>query len=470
MRHFRLLVVGNGVSAYGSYLNLVALNVFIYEVTDSALAAGLFMAVRLMTSVVSGFVSGRLVSAYDRKRLMVGADLTQCAAMVALLIAPAGGRAGLLYVLAVVTGFCSTLSGVALRSSIPEIVGPELRVRANSLLATGRSLAMIAGFASAGVVVAQLGYVAAISLDAASFAVSASVLMSLPIRTKAERAERAEKAEKAEQAEKAAGGSEGGQRGGAGEGKAENLGALVLLRAAPVLAVMIAVRAADGLGSSSHNVALPVYSSALDPSHPATFVSQFWATWAIGNIVMQQICGRWAGRGGRQGPGERAFAIGACVMSAAFIVVFAGLPTGVAVAAALVAGMADGLTEIAYVSRLQAAPDEQRGRLFGLSASVENTGFGLGMLVSGALLDRFTPLQVVGLLHGLAIALCLGMFVVLVRYGRTGGGAVPAAGASSAEGVAPTAGLSGEGATSPAGPSAEGAAPPAGPSVESEAR
>ena len=60
--------------------------------------------------------------------------------------------------------------------------------------------------------------------------------------------------------------------------------------------------------------------------------------------------------------------------------------------------MADGFTEIAYVSRLQAAPDEQRGRLFGLSASAENTGFGLGMIVSAALLERFSPFQVVGLL------------------------------------------------------------------------
>ncbi|WP_157869020.1 MFS transporter, partial [Streptomyces atriruber] len=291
MRHFRLLVVGNGISAYGSYLNMVALNVFIYEVTDSALAAGIFMAVRLLTSVVSGFVSGRLVSAYDRKRLMVGADLTQCAAMIALLIAPDGGRAGLLYVLAVVTGFCSTLSGVALRSSIPEIVGGELRLRANSLLATGRSLAMIAGFASAGVVVAQLGYVAAISLDAATFAVSACVLLSLPIRTRAEREKSDERGK--EEAGGAQAAREKAVKGAAGEG----VGALLLLRAAPVLALMIALRAADGLGSSSHNVALPVYSSDLDPSHPATFVSQFWATWAIGNIVMQQLCGRWAGRG-----------------------------------------------------------------------------------------------------------------------------------------------------------------------------
>ncbi|MFE0171773.1 MFS transporter [Streptomyces sp. NPDC059002] len=416
MRHFRLLVVGNGVSAYGSYLNMVALNVFIYEVTDSALAAGLFMAVRLLTSVLSGWVSGRLVSAYDRKRLMVGADLTQCAAMLALLVAPDGTRAGLLYVLAVVTGFCSTLSGVALRSSIPEIVGGDLRLRANALLATGRSLAMIAGFASAGVLVAQLGYTAAITLDAVTFAVSASVLFSLPIRTRAGRA------------------AEAGQAVKQGKERGPGAGSLMLLRAAPVLAVMIVVRAADGLGSSSHNVALPVYSSDLDPSHPATFISQFWATWAIGNILAQQVCGRLAGRGGRQGPGERVFAIGSCVMSAAFIVVFTGLPTVAAIAVALVAGMADGLTETAYVTRLQAAPDEQRGRLFGLSASVENTGFGLGMLVSGALLDHLSPLHVVGLLHGVAIVLCAALFVVLVRQGRRG--AAAPAGESGSDSVA----------------------------------
>lgn len=38
MRYFRLLVLGNGISAYGSYLNMVALNVFVYDATGSALA------------------------------------------------------------------------------------------------------------------------------------------------------------------------------------------------------------------------------------------------------------------------------------------------------------------------------------------------------------------------------------------------------------------------------------------------
>ncbi|GAA0356422.1 MFS transporter [Streptomyces blastmyceticus] len=396
MGHFRLLVIGNGVSAYGSYLNMVALNVFIYHVTGSALTAGLFMAVRLLTNVAAGLISGRLVSRYDRKRLMVGADLTQALALLLLLIAPGGARVALLFALAVVTGACSTLSQVALRSSVPEIVGADHRARANGLLVTGRSLAMIAGFASSGVVVARFGYSTAFALDAATFVVSAGILFLLPVRTRAAAAEEGDGADE-----------------GAGPSAYR-----VLLRTAPLLAVMVAVRAVDGLGSSSHNVALPIYSDSLDPAHPATFVSQFWATWALGNIVAQQLCGRLMNKSGRT-PGERAFAVGSCVMSAAFILVFTGLPTVPAVAAALVAGMADGFTEIVYVSRLQAAPDEQRGRLFGLSASAENTGFGLGMIVSAALLDHFAPLPVVAFFHGLAIVLCAALLAVLFRRGGT---------------------------------------------------
>ncbi|MFI0908669.1 MFS transporter [Streptomyces sioyaensis] len=398
MGYFRLLVVGNGISAYGSYLNLLALNVFIYDVTGSALAAGLFMTVRLAMSIVSGFVSGRLVSACDRKRLMVGADLCQAVALLTLLLAPYGTRPTLLYVLAFVTGGCSTLSQVALRSSVPEIVGADHRARANGLLVTGRSLAMIVGFASSGVVAGQLGYSAAVALDAVTFVISATIMFLLPIRTRA------------------AAPVEAADSGLAESSDATQRTARILLRTAPLLMVMIAVRAVDGLGSSSHNVALPLYSHSLDPDHPATFISQFWATWAIGNIVAQQLYGRVTKRVGRM-PGERAFALGACVMSAGFIVVFSGLPTVPTIIAALIAGAADGFTETVYVLRLQAAPDEQRGRLFGLSASAENAGFGLGMLVSGALLEAFSPLQVVATFHGLAITLCAVLLAVLLSRG-----------------------------------------------------
>jgi len=73
----------------------------------------------------------------------------------------------------------------------------------------------------------------------------------------------------------------------------------------------------------------------------------------------------------------------------------------------LAAGLADGFTENAYLSRLQTVPDAVRGHVFGVSATVENLGFGLGMLLSAALLERFPPLPVVAGSHGSAIVLAL---------------------------------------------------------------
>lgn len=397
MRHFRLLALGNGISAYGSYLDMVALNIFIYHITGNALITGVFMALRLAATVAAGVVSGRYVSRRDRKRLMAGADATAATALIVLVsLVSAGGpaRVPVLFALAIVLGACSTLSQVALRSSIPEIVGSDQRVRANALLATGRSLAMVAGFVSAGVVVATLGFTAAFSLDATTYVVSAVILLLLPIRTRSQQA--------------------------SGEISADDgagvRGWLAPLQAAPLLAVMMMVRMGDGLGSSSHNVALPIYSTALDPSHPAAFISEFWAIWAVGNIIAQQAWRRYARKTSRA-PGERVFVAASCVMSGAFIAVFGGLPTLLTVIVALIAGIADGTTEIAYISRLQEVPDTQRGHLFGLSASAENTSFGLGMVVSAAFLERYTPFHVVAAFHGLAILLGIGFLLLLLTNG-----------------------------------------------------
>ena len=421
MRYFRLLVLGNGISAYGSYLNMVALNVFVYDATGSALAAGLFMAVRLATSVVSGWVSGRLVSAYDRKRLMVGADLCQAVALLTLLLAPDATRVGLLYVLAVVTGGCSTLSQVALRSSIPEIVGAEHRVRANGLLVTGRSLAMIAGFASSGVVVSLLGYTAAFLVDMATFLVCALTVLLLPMPMSPARGDEESDDEKGSQG--------GGQEGEGAEGPGRRDGrrrvpaALVALGAVPVLGLMVALRGIDALGSSSHNAALPVYSTELDADNPAVFVSVFWCVWALGNVLVQQVLQRYTKRTGRS-VGALGFGLGTIAMSGTFILAFAGLPWAATVLVALLAGAADGLTEVSYTSHLQTLPSPLRTHAFGLSATVENLGFGVGMIVVAAALDVFTPLSVVGVAHGAAIVLAL-VYVARVLRGRPAQGAVP---------------------------------------------
>jgi MFS family permease len=180
---FRILVTGYGVSSFGSYLDMVALNLFVLQSTGSALSTGLFMAFRLG----SGFVAGLIAERLPRKPVMIGCDLVQASLLVTLALAPQEVRLQLLPLVAVGTGLLSTTSSVLLRSSVPDLVGDQHRLRANGLLVTGRAVAMALGFAAGGVIVSWLGYQAAFLVDAATFAVSASILAGLTLRFPARR-------------------------------------------------------------------------------------------------------------------------------------------------------------------------------------------------------------------------------------------------------------------------------------------
>ncbi|MFE5961670.1 MFS transporter [Streptomyces rubiginosohelvolus] len=373
---------------------MVALNLFVYETTGRALAMGLFMAVRLASGFVAGLVVGGLLARFSAKSIMLWANVGQGGVMLVLILAPDSLVTGALMAVSVVIGACGTLFMVALRSSIPEMVGEDRRAWANSLSITGRSMAMVAGFASAGVVVSLVGYTAAFLLDMATFVICAVTVALLPI---------------------AGGKGAGSETGASGAGKGEKEAksgprwrpvAFLALAAAPGLGLMVALRGVDAFGSSSHNAALPIYSTSLDASNPAVFVSAFWCVWALGNIGAQQVIQRYTQRTGKT-VGALGFGYGTVVMSAAFIAAFAGFPLAVTAVIALIAGAADGLTEVAYTSHLQTLPATLRGHAFGLSATFENLGFGVGMILVAAALDRFSPLAVVGWSHGAAIVVAV---------------------------------------------------------------
>lgn len=406
-RRYRILIGGYALSSYGTYLNMVALNLYVYAVTERAVAVGAFMAVRLAAGFVAGLVVGPVLARWPARGVMFWVNVVQAAVLMVLVTVPDGLRTATLFVVSAVGGVTGTVFVVALRGSvIPEMVAEERRTWANSLMVSWRSLAMVAGFASAGVVVSLLGYTAAFLVDMVTFLVCAVAVAQLPVSGR-----RSETA---------------GEASGSDRERRRVPRALVALAAAPVLGLMVLLRAVDALGSSSHNAALPVYSTELDTDSPAVFVSVFWCVWAVGNVLVQQVIQRWTSRSGRA-VGALGFGFGTIAMSAGFILAFAGLPWAATVLVGLVAGAADGLTEVSYTSHLQTLPDTLRTHAFGLSATVESLGFGVGMVAVGAALEAYSPLVVVAVAHGVAIAIAV-VFVVMVLRERAGAKAERGAG------------------------------------------
>lgn len=409
-RRYRILVAGYAISSYGTFLNLVALNLYVYAVTNRALAVGAFMTVRFAAGFLTGLVAGPLLARCSAKGAMLWANLVQAAAMLLLVVVPDAHHTASLFTVSAVVGAAGTLFMVAFRSSIPHMVGEGRTTWANSLMVSWRSMAMVAGFASSGVVVSLLGYTAAFLADMGTFLVCALTVALLPMARDAAD-------DTGDTGEKGGAEGDGGAKGAEGaEGKIRSSAALAALGAAPALLLMVALRGVDALGSSSHNAALPVYSTRLDADSPAVFVSVFWCVWAIGNVLAQQVLRRYAKRTERA-VGSLGFGLGTIVMSATFILAFAGFPWTATIVIALLAGAADGLTEVSYTSHLQTLPSGLRTHAFGLSATVENLGFGVGMIVVATALDAFTPLSVVAVAHGAAILVAL-VFVAQVLWQR----------------------------------------------------
>ncbi len=400
---FRAIVSAYALSGYGNYLNLIALSLFSYDVTGTAFGVGAVMALRLFSGFLAGLAAGALSARVTRRTMMISADVAQAAAMTVLALCVSRTPLWLLACAVVVLGAGNTFFTVALRSSIPVMVGQEARSRANGLLVTARSFATVLGFASAAPVIGLGGYTAAFAVNAASFVVSATALLVLRPRT-----DETDVGDSEEDAKPDGPRSDGPLLPRSRRVRRAMAGVPALLMG------MILLRGVDALASSSHNVALPVVAHATAPSGPAVFMTQFWVAWAIGTLLAHQALKR---RRDAAAWGERAFAVGTCLMSLSFVVAFAGLPTPALIVAAASAGFADGCTEIVYTSRLQAAPDRQRSRLFGWSATAEQSGFALGTVAAAAALEVLPAVSVVGAFHGAAMCGALALLVITIRRG-----------------------------------------------------
>lgn len=379
------------MSACGNYLNLVALALFSYQATGSGLGVGLLAALRLAAGALAGFAAGALVKRFDRRRLMIGADLAQVAAMTVLAATTRAPAIVLLGGAVAVMGAGNSLFTVALRSAVPDMVGSAARVRANGLLVTAKSVAMVVGFAGAGPLIGLGGFAAAFAFNAATFVVSAVALALLRFRGHDDTTTPPDKA----------------------------VGGYALAGIAPVVLLMLVLRGVDALASSSHNIALPVFASTVRPDGAAAFMSYFWVAWAVGVLCAHRVVTKWGGLGTADRL-QRTFGLATCLMAVSFTLAFTGLPALAMACVVLVAGLADGITEIAYVSRLQEAPDHLRTRLFGLSATVETSGFAVGMAVAGGLLEVLPAVAVVGLMHGLATCAAIAFLFVTTTRRRTG--------------------------------------------------
>jgi MFS family permease len=171
-RDFRLLCLANFVSAFGSWLLVVALPYQVFRLTGSVTATGLMLAAESVPPLVVGPIAGLVVDRWDRGWVIVVGDAVAAVAVVGFLL-------GLpwLYLAVVVENVAVVFVRSAMRAMVPAIVGtgPKL-VRANALIALNGGIVRLLGPPLGALLLAWFGLPVVVWLDVMSYAVAAGLM------------------------------------------------------------------------------------------------------------------------------------------------------------------------------------------------------------------------------------------------------------------------------------------------------
>jgi DHA3 family tetracycline resistance protein-like MFS transporter len=181
-RDYRLLVGGMSVSLLGDGLFLVALAWQVYTLSDVPTALATVGIAMTVPTIVCLLVGGAVSDRYDRRLVMLVADVARALVLAALAALAVTGALKLweLLVIAVIYGAATAFFNPASDALVPQLLPPDALAQANSLDQLIRPLALrLVGPALGGLLVGAVGAGWAFGLDAASFAISVAALLAM---------------------------------------------------------------------------------------------------------------------------------------------------------------------------------------------------------------------------------------------------------------------------------------------------
>ncbi len=182
-RGFPLFWVGRTASQFGDQITLLALPWLIADATASPLAVGALEAVAFAPMLLFGLPIGALADRRSRRRSMIESDVARALLIgflpLSILVLELGTSVAMVLVITFAIGVGNALFEASAQAFLPDLVPSDEIVKANARLSLTEGLAEVAGPATAGVLIAVLGASGALAVDAATFALSAIVLIAL---------------------------------------------------------------------------------------------------------------------------------------------------------------------------------------------------------------------------------------------------------------------------------------------------
>jgi MFS family permease len=176
-RNYRLLWLAGLASWIGNWVLFAALPFHVLSLTGSALATGGMLIAQALPSLLLGSIAGVFVDRWDRKRVMVAADLLRGVFLLPLLLVQTADLVWLVYLVGFLQECVSRFADPAFGAALPRVVGRERIVEANAAQALAMNGARLVGPPLGGALLALHGLGSVVAIDSLSFVVSALLVL-----------------------------------------------------------------------------------------------------------------------------------------------------------------------------------------------------------------------------------------------------------------------------------------------------
>lgn len=181
-RGFRQYFLGQSLSLLGDGLRTLAIPLFAYHLTHSALSTGTSLICEIGPFSLFGLVGGSLADRVDRRTLMIACDAIRCTVMAGFAVAYAlhALTMPMIYTGLIVISIAAAAFLSAQSSSIPYLVGKDRSTEAVAVLIGAENFSNLVMPTLGGALFAFFGPFPALIINAATYLASQLSLMRIP--------------------------------------------------------------------------------------------------------------------------------------------------------------------------------------------------------------------------------------------------------------------------------------------------
>jgi ENTS family enterobactin (siderophore) exporter len=391
LRDFRIMAVGQGISALGDAVSFTALPLLVLALTGSGAAMGIVAALQTLPDLLLGLPAGALADRWDRRRMMLWADVGR-ALLTALVPLSVALNLPTMIVILLVVFPINALRVVFMAGwtgAVPNLVGRRLIGPATSYFEAIFSLGFIVGPGIAGVLASRIGPGPTLAIDATSFIVSAAALWFIRTPLRATAGPRSEL-----------------------HLPAEIRDGIQFVLANPTLRAAVAFWASVGIGTAGLIPAF-TYFMTRDLGQGADLLGLVIGAYSLGSLAGGLVAARLTHGG--LGP----LLLGGNALTGLLLIALGTSDNPAMMAGlSLAAGVANTLVLVSYVTiRASSTPDELLGRVGATTRMVSMGLQPVGAAVAGLLLDAVAGGSTIRVMGGILVATSLvGLLVRPLRH------------------------------------------------------